>query len=145
MGYKNKSWLQESQEAPFFILEKGIYKGLNVSTLGYVVGMSNDERLSNKVKKYKVKAGPIISGKQEVDYTLYDVACLDNVVITQEDINSGKCIVMIVFLDTNPKNFYQSVNSSNVKIEDKLSNDSGVEDILHDYRNGVIIGKLKIL
>jgi hypothetical protein len=143
MGYKNKTWLKESQEAPFFVLEKGIYKNLNVSTLGYVVSMSDDERLDKKVKKYKVKAGPIITGKTEEDYTIYDVSCLSHITITQEEINSGKCIVMVAFLDTNPKNFYKSINSANVKVEDKLSNDLGVENILHDYRNGVIVGKLK--
>lgn len=145
MGYKNKKWIKESPEAPFFILEKGIYKGLNVSSLGYVTGMSDDSRLANKVKKYTVQLGPIVKGKTEVNYTVYDVACLEHITITQEEINTGKCIVMLVFLDTNPKNFYQSVNSVNDKIINKLSTDVGVENILHDYRSGVIVGKLKIV
>ena len=144
MGYKSKNIIKESPEAPYFLLEKGIYMGLNVSTLGYVVGMSDDSRLDNKVKRYSVKAGPIVTGKSEVDYTLYDVACLEGVTISQEDINSGKCIVMIVFLDTNPSNFYKSIHSYNTKVEDKLGDDVGLKDILHDYRNGVIVGKLKI-
>jgi len=144
MGYKNKSWIKESSEAPFFILEKGIYKNLNVSSLGYVVSMTDDDRLSGKVKKYTVKFGPVVADKNKIDYVTYDVACLSHVTITQEEINSGKCIVMVVFLDTNPKNFYKSVHGVNTNIDDKLGSDLGVENIMHDYRNGVIIGKLKI-
>lgn len=144
MGYKNKSWIKESSEAPFFILEKGIYANLNVSSIGYVVGMANDDRLSNKVKKYTVKFGPIITGKNKEQYISYDVACLDHVTITQEEINSGKCIVMVVFLDTNPKNIYKAVHGVNTNVDDKLGTDLGVENIMHDYRNGVIVGKLKI-
>lgn len=144
MGYKNKTWLKESSEAPFFILEQGIYKGINVSSLGYVIGSSSDERIANKTKKYIVKLGPIVSGKTVVDNTIYDVACLDHINITQEDISSGKCVVMVAFLDTNPKNFYNSIHGFNKNVDDKLGTDKGVENILHDYRNGVIIGKLRL-
>lgn len=144
MGYKKKSWLSESQEAPYLVLEKNIYKNLNVSTIGYVVAQDDDERFNNKVKKYTVKAGPIVGSNPVENYTLYNVACVEGVTITQEEINSGMCIVVVLFLDTNPNNLYKSVHSYNTKIEDKLKTDSGVENIMHDYRNGVIIAKLKI-
>lgn len=143
MGYKSKLWDRESVEAPYFALEKGIYKNLNVASLGYVVDLVLDERLNNKTYKYTVKLGPIDTGKTEVHYTIYDVACIEGVEITKEEIDSGNCLVLIVFLDTNPKNLYAQVHGYNKKVSDKLGDTSGVQDIMHDYRNAVIIGKLK--
>lgn len=144
MGYKPKDWIKESQEAPFFILERGIYRNLNVSSLGYVVSKQDDVRLDNKVETYTVKIGPVTKGKDVAMNTIYDVACLEGINITQEEINSGNCVVMLVFLDTNPTNFYKMIHGANERVDDKLATDENVEDILHDYRNAVIVGKLKV-
>lgn len=144
MGYKPKTWIKESSEAPFFILEKGIYMNLNVSSLGYVVGQEADTRMAGKTMNYTVKVGPITKGKTITTNTIYNVACLEHVVITPEEIASGKCAVMLVFLDNNPSNFYNAVHGFNQNVDDKLSTDKEVEDIMHDYRNAVIVGKLKV-
>jgi hypothetical protein len=144
MGYKTKIWDRKSPESPYFLLEKGIFKNLNVASVGYVVDRFLDSRFNNKVHKYTVKLGPIDTGKEEVHYTVYDVACIEGIDITEEDISSGKCLVLVIFLDTNPKNIYSMVHGYNQRVSDKLGTTEGVEDIMHDYRNAVIIGKLKV-
>jgi hypothetical protein len=144
MGYKSKNWDTHTKEASFFILEKGIFKNLNVASLGYVTSRSLDPRFHNKVYKYSITLGPKEQGKQDSYYEIYDVACLEGIDITQEEISSGKCLVLVLFLDTNPKNLYSQVYGYNKAVSDKLGDTSSVEDIMHDYRNAIIVGKVKI-
>lgn len=149
MGYKPKTYNNKSPEAPYFLLEKGIYKNLNVASLGYVISREDDSRFLNKTVrpyKYKVKLGPIdeSGGKNLADNTIYGVTCLEGVDITEEEINTGRCAVLILFLDNYPGNFYKNVGDAYKPLDYKLGDTSGAEDIYHDCRNGIIIGKLKL-
>lgn len=105
MGYSYKNIDKRRQEAPFLILEKNIYKNLNVGTIAKVLDIYN-----GGMKLQTVPTGINLS----VKYTL-----------VEETYNRGD-LVLVLILDN-----YGTEDLNEI-----------TENILHDYRNAVVLGKL---